>query len=55
MLEKVCGIDWGDHMTPDGAVLSASVALTTCDLARNDSDGARSYGTVGRSRVRWGV
>ena len=43
MLEKVCGIDWGDHMTPDGAVLSASVALTTCDLARNDSDGARSY------------
>lgn len=43
MLEKVCGIDWGDHMTPDGAVLSASVALTTCDLARNDSGGARSY------------
>ena len=43
MLEKVCGIDWGDHMTPDGAVLSASVALTTCDLARNDSDGVRSY------------
>ena len=43
MLEKVCGIDWSDHMTPDGAVLSASVALTTCDLARNDvspNDGA---------------
>lgn len=43
MLEKVCGIDWGDHMTPDGAVLSASVALTTCDLARNDLDGTPSY------------
>ena len=43
LLEKVCGIDWGDHMTPDGAVLSASVALTTCDLARNDRDGTRSY------------
>ena len=43
MLEKVCGIDWGDHMTPDGAVLSASVALTTCDLARNDIDGTPSY------------
>ena len=43
MLEKVCGIDWGDHMTPDGAVVSASVALTTCDLARNDVDGTRSY------------
>ena len=36
MLEKVCGIDWSDHMTPDGAVLSASVALVTCDLARDD-------------------
>jgi len=36
MLEKVCGIDWSDHMTPDGAVLSASVALVTCDIARND-------------------
>lgn len=43
MLEKVCGIDWGDHMTPDGAVLSASVALTTCDLARDDVDGTPSY------------
>ncbi|MEM7095956.1 MAG: hypothetical protein AAF567_23330 [Actinomycetota bacterium] len=36
MLEKVCGIDWSDHMTPDGAVVSASVALTTCDIIRND-------------------
>ena len=36
LLEKVCGLDWGDHMTPDGAVASASVALVTCDLARND-------------------
>ncbi len=36
MLEKVCGIDWSDHMTPDGAVVSASVALVTCDIARND-------------------
>lgn len=36
MLEKVCGLDWSDHMTPNGAVVSASVALTTCDLARND-------------------
>lgn len=43
MLEKVCGIDWSDHMTPDGAVLSASVALTACDLARNDVDGTPSY------------
>ena len=45
MLEKVCGIDWGDHMTPDGAVLSASVALITCDLARNDLSGNDAAGT----------
>ncbi len=44
MLEKVCGIDWSDSMTPDGAVVSASVALTTCDIIRNDTaDGTRSY------------
>ena len=43
MLEKVCGLDWSDHMTPDGAVVSASVALVTCDIARNDRDGVRSY------------
>ena len=43
LLEKVCGLDWSDHMTPDGAVVSASVALVTCDLARNDVDGAPSY------------
>ena len=44
MLEKVCGIDWSDSMTPDGAVVSASVALTTCDIIRNDTaDGMRSY------------
>ena len=43
MLEKVCGIDWSDSMTPDGAVVSASVALTTCDIIRNDRDGRPSY------------
>lgn len=43
MLEKVCGVDWSDSMTPDGAVVSASVALTTCDIIRNDRDGTRSY------------
>ena len=43
LLEKVCGLDWSDHMTPDGAVASASVALVTCDLARNDlSDSDRA-------------
>ena len=43
MLEKVCGLDWSDLMTPDGAVTSASVAKVTCDIARNDTDGAPSY------------
>lgn len=43
MLEKVCGIDWTDAMTPNGAVVSASVALTSCDIIRDDQDGVRSY------------
>ena len=43
ILEKVCGLDWSDPMTPDGAVASASVAKVTCDMARNDRDGIRSY------------
>lgn len=43
MLEKVCGIDWSDNMTPDGAVVSASVALAGCDIIRNDQAGQRSY------------
>ncbi len=43
MLEKVCGIDWSDNMTPNGAVVTASVALTTCDIIRNDLGGEISY------------
>lgn len=43
MLEKVCGIDWSDQMTPNGAVFTASVALTTCDVIRDDLDDTRSY------------
>lgn len=42
-LEKVCSIDWSDPMTPDGAVVSASVALVTCDIIRNDVNRERSY------------
>lgn len=42
-LEKVCSLDWSDPMMPDGAVASASVAKVTCDIARNDVDGAPSY------------
>jgi heterotetrameric sarcosine oxidase gamma subunit len=43
VLEKVCSIDWGDHMTPDGAVVSASLAKVTCDIIRDDVEGTRSY------------
>lgn len=42
-LAKLCSADFGDHMTPDGAVLSASVAKVTCDIVRDDQDGLRSY------------
>lgn len=43
VLEKVCSLDLSDAMTPDGAVVSASVAKVTCDLIRDDVDGTRSY------------
>jgi len=42
-LEKLCSADFGDHMTPDGAVLSASVAKVTCDIVRDDQAEQRSY------------
>lgn len=42
-LEKVCSVDWSDHMTPDGAVVSASIAKVTCDIIRDDFEGVRSY------------
>ena len=43
LLEKVCSLDWSDAMTPDGAVVSASIAKVTCDLTRQDVDGRPSY------------
>ncbi|MGI9599295.1 MAG: sarcosine oxidase subunit gamma [Acidimicrobiales bacterium] len=43
LLEKICSLDWGETMTPNGAVLSASIAKTGCDIIRNDTEGARSY------------
>ena len=43
VLEKLCSLDWNDHMTPDGAAVSGSVARVTCDIVRNDLDGTPSY------------
>lgn len=42
-LEKVCSVDWSDAMTPDGAVLSASIAGASCDIVRQDQAGTPSY------------
>lgn len=42
-LEKVCNVDWSDRMTPDGSVLSASVAKVTCDVIRRDRNGYAVY------------
>ncbi len=43
LLEKVCSLDWSDAMTPDGAVVSASVAKVACDLTRQDQHDTPSY------------
>ena len=42
-MEKVSNLDWSDPMTPDGAVVSGSVAKTGADIIRDDVDGVRSY------------
>ncbi len=34
MLEKVCGLDWSENMTPPGSAVSASVAKVSCDIVR---------------------
>ena len=43
LLEKLCGLDWSDAITPDGAVVSASVAKVSCDLAREDRQETPTY------------
>ena len=43
VLEKVCGLDFADNMTPDGAVISGNVTKVGCDLARDDQAGVPSY------------
>ncbi|MCY3851250.1 MAG: hypothetical protein OXF75_10685 [Acidimicrobiaceae bacterium] len=42
-LEKVCSLDFGDMMFPDGATGSASVAKVSSDLVRDDIAGEPSY------------
>ena len=43
VMEKVCSLDFADHMTPNGACAGASVAKVGCDVIRDDVDDVRSY------------
>lgn len=43
LLAKVCGINFSEEVTPDGAALRSSVAKLVTDVVRDDRDGERSY------------
>lgn len=43
LLAKVCGIDFADRITPDGAAFRSSVARLVTDVVRDDHDRKRSY------------
>ena len=48
LLAKVCAVDFGDRVTPDGSALRSSVARLAAGVVRDDQDGAsapavRSY------------
>jgi heterotetrameric sarcosine oxidase gamma subunit len=43
VLRKVCGIDFSDRITPDGAAFRSSVAAVATDVIRLDSGGVRCY------------
>lgn len=43
VLAKVCGIDTGNGITPDGAAFRSSVAALATDVIRDDVGGVRSY------------
>ena len=43
LLAKVCAIDLGDEITPNGAAFRSSVAKLVTDVVRDDLDGERSY------------
>ena len=42
-LNKICNLDLGDELTPNGAVFSASVGSVGCDLVRDDQGGQTSF------------
>lgn len=43
LLAKVCGVDFTEEVTPDGAAFRSSVAKLVTDVVRDDRDSERSY------------
>ena len=43
LLAKVCGIDFSEEFTPNGAAFRSSVAKVVTDVVRDDEDGTCSY------------
>ena len=43
LLAKVCALDFGDAMFPNGAAARTSVAKTASEVVRDDQAGTRSY------------
>jgi heterotetrameric sarcosine oxidase gamma subunit len=43
LLAKVCGVDFSEEVTPDGAAFRSSVAKLVTDVVRDDRGGERSY------------
>lgn len=42
-MEKVCSLDFGSDMTPNGSCAGASVAQVSADVVRDDVGDTRSY------------
>lgn len=42
-LSKVCAIDFGERVTPDGTAFRSSVAKVATDVVRDDVESTRSY------------
>ena len=43
LLSKVCGIDFSDEITPNGAAFRSSVAKVATNMVRDDEGSVRSY------------
>lgn len=43
LMNRVCALDFGDHMFPDGAAARTLFAGVATEIIRDDLDGVRSY------------